>query len=127
MTNQQFAWQLLIVTALTAAGIWGLLQVPQVQPYGTVGWISLGGFALLSVLLFWAGKRAAMSSNKNDFTSTVLGATMGKMFLAVIIIYAYIQLAEPTDKLFVLPFLGVYLVYTIFEVYFMMRLGRMNT
>jgi hypothetical protein len=127
MTNRQFAWQLLFVTALTGAGIWGLLQVAALADYGPIAWISLGGFTLLSILLFWAGKRAAQSSNKNDFTSTVLGATMGKMFLAVIIIYAYLQLAQPADKLFVIPFLGVYVVYTVFEVYFMMRLGRLNT
>ena len=125
MTNQQFLFQLLIITGLSALGLWGLMEgVSDLRPYQALGWISLGGFTLLSGLMFWAGRSAALSKNKNDFTSAVLGFTMGKMFLAVIIIYAYLKLAQPTDKLFVIPFFGVYLVYTIFESYFMMKLGR---
>lgn len=126
MSDRQFGWQLVVITALSAAGLWALLRIPALQPYQLIGWISLGGFALLCLLLYWAGKRAALSNNKNDFTSTVLGATVGKMFLAILIIFSYLQLAKPPDKLFVIPFFGEYLVFTVFEVYFMMRLGRMN-
>lgn len=125
MTNQQFFLQLTIITGLCALGLWGLMEgVPDLRPYQALGWISLGGFTLLSGFMFWAGRNAALSENKNNFTSAVLGFTMGKMFLAIIIVYAYMQLAQPADKLFVIPFFGVYLVYTIFETYFMMKLGR---
>lgn len=125
MTNQQFLFQLIIITGLCAVGLWGLMEgVPDLRAYQALGWISLVGFTALSGLMFWAGRKAALSKNKNDFTSAVLGFTMGKMFLAVIIIYAYMKLAQPADKLFVIPFFGVYVVYTVFETYFMMKLGR---
>lgn len=124
MTNQAFFLQLGVVTLLTAAALWGLFQVPSLAPYQILGWVSLGGFVLISILMFLIGQGSAQSDNKNTFTSTVLGFTVGKMMLAIMIIFAYIQLAEPADKFFVIPFFTVYFIFTAFETYFMMKLGR---
>lgn len=124
MTNQAFFLQLAGVTLLTAAALWGLFQVPSLAPYQILGWVSLGGFVLISILMFLIGRGSAQSENKNTFTSTVLGFTVGKMMLAIMIIFAYIQLAEPADKFFVIPFFAVYFIFTGFETYFMMKLGR---
>lgn len=124
MTNQTFFLQLGAVILLTAAALWGLFQVPSLAPYQVLGWISLGGFVFLSVVMFFIGRGAAQSENKNTFTSSVLGFTMGKMMLAIMIIFAYLKLAEPTDKFFIIPFFAVYFIFTAFETYFMMKLGR---
>ncbi|MEL6968850.1 MAG: hypothetical protein AAFO02_01675 [Bacteroidota bacterium] len=124
MTNQTFFLQLGVVTLLTAAALWGLFQVPSLAPYQTLGWVSLGGFVLISLLMFFTGRSSAQSDNKNTFTSTVLGFTAGKMMLAIMIVFAYIKLAEPADRFFVIPFFAVYFIFTAFETYFMMKLGR---
>ena len=124
MTNQSFFLQLGAVILLTAAALWGLFQVPKLAPYQILGWVSLGGFVFLSMVMFFIGRTSAQSENKNNFTSTVLGFTVGKMMLAIMIIFAYMQLAEPTDKFCVSPFFTVYFVFTAFETYFMMKLGR---
>jgi len=124
MTNQTFFLQLGAVTLLTAAALWGLFQVPSLAPYQILGWVSLGGFVLISMLMFFTGRSSAQSDNKNTFTSTVLGFTAGKMMLAIMIVFAYIKLAEPADRFFVIPFFAVYFLFTAFETYFMMKLGR---
>jgi apolipoprotein N-acyltransferase len=124
MTIQQFALQLAVVTALTAAALWGLFQVPALKPYQLLGWVSLGGFVLLSFLMYLIGDNAAKSSNKNHFTNVVLGFTGAKMMLALMIVFAYLKLAEPSDKLFIIPFFAVYFIFTGFETYLMMRLGK---
>lgn len=124
MTNQAFFLQLGAVILVTALALWGLFQVPTLMPYQILGWVSLGGFVFLSVVMFFIGRTSAQSDNKNTFTSTVLGFTVGKMMLAIMIIFAYLKLAEPTDKLFIIPFFAVYFVFTAFETYFMMKLGR---
>ena len=74
--------------------------------------------------MFFTGRSSAQSDNKNTFTSTVLGFTAGKMLLAIMIVFAYIKLAEPADRFFVIPFFAVYFIFTAFETYFMMKLGR---
>lgn len=104
-----------------------LNRLPRLQPYSLLSWASLGAFIALSAAMFSAGRRAARSDNKNDFTNAVLGFTMGKMFLAILLLFGYSRLAQPPDKLFIIPFFSVYLIYTIFETYFMMKLGRMKS
>lgn len=124
MNDQQFYLQLAVLSSATGLVLFLLTQVPQLQGHGILSWIGLFGFIVLSILMYYTGKRSAKSENKNDFTNVVLGFTIGKMFMAILIVYAYIQIATPEDKLFILPFFGVYLVFTAFETYFMMNLGK---
>ena len=127
MEQRQFFLQLLITTVIAALVLWGLHQVPRLAPYWLLSTLSLGGFMLLSIVMYYAGRKAAYSSNKHDFTNIIMGFTMGKMALSFMLIFAYLKLAEPTDKIFILPFFAIYLIYTIFETYFMMKLSRLNT
>jgi hypothetical protein len=124
MTHPSFFAQLATVTALTAGALYALFLSPKLAPYHLMGWVSLGGFVLLSVLMYFVAGSAARSKNKNDFTNTVLGFTTGKMMLAAAIIFTYLLLAEPADKLFVIPFFVVYFIFTAFETYFMIKLGK---
>ncbi|PHN07087.1 hypothetical protein [Flavilitoribacter nigricans] len=124
MEAKHFFIQLLILSVAVAAGLYFLNQLPQLQAHASLSWISLVGFIGLSVLMYYAGKRGARSENKNDFTNVVLGFTIGKMFMAIMVIYAYLQLAKPEGKAFILPFFGIYLIFTAFETFFMMKLGK---
>ena len=126
MTNQQFFIQLTIITALTAAALFGLFQVESLTPYQLLGWISLGGFVLFTIFMYYVARSSALSSNKNTFTNAILGFTMGKMMIALMIIFAYLFLAKPPNNLFIIPFFLVYVFFTGFETYFMMKLGRMG-
>jgi drug/metabolite transporter (DMT)-like permease len=126
MSQKQFFLQLGIVSLATAVIIFLLNQHDKIQGHDALSWIGLVLFVGLSIAMYFMGRRSAASANKNDFTNTVLAFTLGKMFLALLIIFGYLQLEEPESKFFILPFFCVYLIYTIFETYFMMRLGRMN-
>ncbi|MCB0633215.1 MAG: hypothetical protein KDD15_25925, partial [Lewinella sp.] len=101
-----------------------LNRMPQLQNDAPLSWLSLFLFILLSILMYYVGKRSSMSENKNDFTNVVLGFTIGKMFLSIMIIYAYFSLMQPEGKWFIIPFFIVYFMYTAFETYFMMKLGK---
>ncbi|MEZ4983925.1 MAG: hypothetical protein R2795_02615 [Saprospiraceae bacterium] len=124
MSNRTFFQLLLLVSAVTALLLWGMYQSPKLAAHTLLGWGSLGMFILLSILMFFMAGQSARSSNKNQFTNTVLGFTAGKMMLVLMVLFMYLQLAEPTDKLFVLPFLAVYFIFTAFETWFMMKIGR---
>ncbi len=126
MSQRQFFIQLGLLTLSTAILLSFLNGLPQLQAYSSLSWISLGLFLGITLAMHRVGRSAAQSSNKNDFTNAVLGFTVGKMFLAIIILLGYSQLAQPADKLFIIPFFAVYLIYTIFETYLMMKLGRTN-
>ena len=124
MSIPQFFTRLGITIFVTAIALFGLSAIPQIAPYQLFGWLSLMGFVVFTILMFFAGSKTAISENKNNFTSTVLGFTMGKMFLSIIVIFAYLKLALPPDKFFIAPFFTVYFLFTAFETYFMMKLGR---
>jgi hypothetical protein len=124
MKRREFFLQLSMLTVLCAFGLWFLYSVPWLAAHMNFSWACLIIFALLTVLMFFAARQASRSTNKNDFTTVALGFSGGKIFLSAILVLVYLKLGKPDTRFFVLPFLGIYVVYTVFEVYFMMRLGQ---
>ncbi len=127
MQKGPFYLQLILLTLVIVAGAYFVIRQPQFSEDAALTWISIGFFTILCALMYHQGYRAAHSDNKNDFSNVFLGFVVGKLFFCAILILGYYFIVQPTARLFVIPFFGVYLVYTIFEVYFMSRLGRMNT
>ncbi|TXF91529.1 hypothetical protein FUA23_02195 [Neolewinella aurantiaca] len=88
--------------------------------------LTIGAIVLLmgiSVLMFYAGQRTAAAENKFLFTNAFMGVTMIKFFLCGGLIAAYALLAEPENKLFVVPFFSTYLIYTALEIVFLVKLA----
>ena len=126
MSNRQFFFQLGSLTLITAFGISLLGFFPALRSHIPLASISLVFFTLLSIVMYWTAIRMVRSKNKNDFTSIVLFFITTKMLLSVVLVLLYFRLAQPTERYFVLSFLIVYLIYTIFETHFMMKIGKMK-
>lgn len=126
MSEKYFYLQLAAVTLLAAAAVYLINTLPQLQAHQLVGWISLGLFFFITILMFLFGKQAALSDNKHTFTNVFLGFTTGKIFLIILFVFGYSRITEPETKFFILPFFSMYLIYTIFETYVMMKLGRIK-
>lgn len=126
MQNSTFFKQLLLVSIPSAIGVYGLHEIPVLQPHQLLGWLSLLFFILLCIFMFFTGRAAALSKNKNAFTNAFLGFLMLKLFACGGILIGYLKLTEPDTKLFVLPFFGLYLIYTTFEVLFLIKLGKLQ-
>ncbi len=124
MPVKQFWLGLLLVTVLAAAAAIGLAQVAVLAPHWILSLVAIILFFLLSVGVFYLGKYTARSTNRHTFTNVILGFTIVKMFLSGGGILMYALLAEPQDKLFILPFFLIYLLYTVFEVYVLIRLAQ---
>ena len=124
MSSTKFYSQLILLSVILLLILFGLNQLEDINPYQDIGWISLGFFIGLSVLIFILAKKAAQSDNKHNFTNVVLGFTMLKMLFCAIMILVYNKFYEPTSKMFLVPFFLIYLSYTIFETYVMMKLGK---
>lgn len=126
MQPTTFFKQLAIITAPTAVAVYFVHQIPILHPHRLLGWLSLLFFVLISIFMFFAGRAAALSKNKNAFTNAFLGFLMLKLFLCGGIMIGYLKLAEPDTKLFVLPFFGLYIIYTTFEVIYLISLGKLQ-
>ena len=92
--------------------------------YNSVIWWSLGLFIPLSIGMYFFGLMTANSENKLLFHNFIIVTIIAKMFLSVFILLIYKKVFHPETKNFTLPFFLVYFMFTIFETYFMVKLGQ---
>jgi hypothetical protein len=120
MSPRYFFKVLAAVTAGTAALLALLhLLVSAAREHWGLSIITLLVFVLLNVGLFYAGKSTARSTNRMAFSGLVSASVFGKMVLALAMLFVYREVAQPTNQWFVGVFLLAYVVYTVFEVWFM--------
>ena len=100
--------------------------VPKFLPYAQFSWASVAFFVVFSWVVYFLGTKAAQSENKNDFTRFSLMVIMGKLFLSVFLVIGYVVVVEPTNRFVVLPFIPIYVIYTVFETNFMMKLAQVK-
>lgn len=85
---------------------------------------SILAFALLSISMYFFGLKAARSKNKYTFNNLIIGNMILKMVLCLVIIMVYRQIYTLESRAFIIPFLIIYLSYTIFETYFLTKLAK---
>ncbi len=124
MTFPSFAKQLVALTTLVAVLLLILHQWPIFGTYQSFSWISLLGFFLLIIAMYIMGKCSAADPNKSLFVSISILLGGGKMLLSVLLVIVYSKWVQPSSRGFVVPFFLVYLSFTIFETYFMMKLAQ---
>lgn len=125
MPSSSFYKTLVFVTTATGVALAVLHSfAPPAQPHWKFSIATLGLFALVCIGLYYAGRSSAQSQNKYAFTNLVSVSVFGKMVLAMAALFMYQQIAQPQNQWFVGIFLGCYVVYTAFEVWFMTKLAR---
>jgi hypothetical protein len=87
-------------------------------------WISIFIFIIISVISYLFGLKTANSTNKFDFGNLFIIITILKLFIFLLTFVAYKLLFEPSDKLFILPFFIIYIIFTTFEVRLLMKIGK---
>jgi len=96
------------------------------KQYIDISFYTVAMFALLSIFLFFFLKRSIFSSSKQLFISITLTNMLIKMFCSIALLLIYRELNQPPDGKFILPFLSIYLIFTIFETWFMVKLSDEN-
>lgn len=127
MKNSSFYTGLASVT-LPLIVLFLILQsfVPAFLPYAPFSWASVAFFVVFSFIVYFLGAKSAQSENKNDFTRFSLMVIMGKLFLSIFLVIGYVVVAEPANRFVVLPFIPIYVIYTVFETNFMMKLAQVK-
>ncbi len=123
MSDIRFLLQLLAVSIGCVGLTLGLQQVSWVfTTYAHLAWLGLGLFVGLSVLMYWSSKIAAQSSNQFLFSRLTMLFVLLKMVLTIGVVMVYQRRYLPNDRFFVVPFLMMYLIFTVFETYFLLQL-----
>ena len=125
MRTKRFLIQLGVISFFTYGVLIGITFVfPVFKPHDVFSYLSAGLFICFCLIAFGMGKKAIKSSNKYRFIHVLVLIIIGKMMLSLLIILAYVKLSPPMDKTFVIPFFIIYLIYTVFEVYFLEKVAK---
>lgn len=80
-------------------------------------------FIVHSILLYMYMFKSAKSSDKQLFISLTLANMLVRVVCSIVLLIVYKKLFNPVDGKFIIPFLCVYLIFTIFESGFMVGLA----
>jgi hypothetical protein len=80
-------------------------------------------FAFTSIPMYYLFTKLALSPKRTLFISATVGNMFFRIFLSVMILVLYFLWYNPDDGNFVVPFLVVYVTFTIFETYILLRIA----
>ena len=127
MTSRKFWLLLLLVTAGTIVSlfVWHAL-LPETDAKSPFTLWCVIVFVLINILAYYSGRRAALSRSKYRFVQLMLLLIMLKMVVCIALVVAHVRINHPDSKLFVLPFLTTYLIFTVFEIFVLEKLARVT-
>ncbi|MEM6723589.1 MAG: hypothetical protein AAF598_06095 [Bacteroidota bacterium] len=124
MEHSAFLTQLSLFAA-SVAGILGLFYlIPSLQPFLGFGWVTWLVFTVISYLMYLLGKRSVSSNQKGAFINMSMFFNGLKIGVSIILVLCYLRLFKPASQLFLIPFFLVYVLFTIFEIYFLSKLAK---
>jgi hypothetical protein len=116
---------LLLVTAFTICALfaWHIFLPESAAKSRFTLWCVIT-FVVINILAYYSGLRAATSKSNYRFIQLMMILILVKMFVCIGLVVAYVKISSPDSKLFVLPFLTIYLIYTIFEIFVLQKIAR---
>lgn len=123
-TSRFFLW-------LSGIGIISFLIVIVLGKYFNLSYLaqllsywSICFFTVFCIVFFIWGKKLSKSKNLFRFNEVIVFSTLSKMLFSIIMLVAFKKIFQPSSKYVILPFIVIYLVYTIFETYFLTKLAK---
>lgn len=118
--NKSRFFQLLFLTI----GILGLILYlmslnEKINEYIDISYYAIPSFTLLSLVIYFLTEHLEKQANKGMLLNLVIINVMFKFLIAIGVVMIYHKLRAPEDGIFILPFIIIYVAFTIFETYFM--------
>lgn len=126
MNSSVFTKALLVTIATSIALYYLLIQLFPAFTYTDLSWIAIGMFTVIAVLIYFLANKAINSDNKYSFLNIVVMNLFIKIFLSFIVVVAYVKMTEPDNKWYLVPFTMIYLIFTIFETYFLSKAAKVK-
>ena len=127
MSSSSFWGYLAGITIGTVAVLFVIdLLLPVASAFSSFTLLTTGVFAALIGLAYVLAVKSATGKNKYAYVHLVMGLIFVKMIICILLVLFHIKTAQPDNKLFVLPFLFVYLIFTIFEVYVLQKVAQLK-
>lgn len=126
MNTAIFIKSLLGAIVVSAVAYFGLISVFPNFTYTDLTVIAIIMFTAISVLIFFLASNAIKSENKYSFLNIVVMNLFMKIMLSFVVVVTYVKMTEPENKWYLIPFTMVYLIFTIFETYFLSKAAKVQ-
>jgi len=117
-----------ILFGITLVGVFGLLYMlsftDRMGDYIDISYYTVPAFSLLSFVIYFLTIYLEDQPQKQGLLNIVIYNVMLKFLITGLVIGYYYIMNEPDDGIFVVPFIIVYVAFTIFEAYFMSEQAR---
>ena len=91
----------------------------KIYEYIDIAYYAIPSFTLLSLVIYFLTEHLEKQENKGMLLNLVIINVMFKFLIAIGVVMIYHKLRDPEDGIFILPFIIIYVAFTIFETYFM--------
>ena len=119
MAFSDFSKYLLLTVGISVAVFFLFNLFLPLSPYiDFLGW-SIGFFAILALMAYIFADKSAKLKKGTTFLALIIGNVFFKLITSFLFVAIYAKYKEPDDRFFLVPFLIVYLVFTIYEIYFL--------
>ncbi len=81
-------------------------------------------FLIFTIGVYHLAAKAVHSPNKNLYSTVAISSIIVKLILMLAMLFTYQAIAQPTSRLFLVPFIFIYLVFTAFETSVLMKLAK---
>lgn len=119
-----FLLRLAVLSIFCALGLFFVHRYPPFAIQPILDWLILTLYIVLSLLFFLLAKLSARSADPAAFSRFYLGSIFIKLFSSLLLLLVYIETQQPTGRYYIVPFLLIYACYTVFEVYFLQKIGK---
>jgi hypothetical protein len=127
MPFRAFLIALAVVSAASGSALLGLgFLIPELRVHWKFSIATVFAFAAVCTALYLIGLKTARSKNRHAFNGVISVSVMGKMVFALLFLFIYKKTAQPPNTAFVGIFLFCYVVYTVYEVWFMTKLAKLR-
>lgn len=126
MSSKSFIFQLCTISLICFILSFSAGYIPIEKELIQLSLLSTLFFSLFCIGIYFKAKAAIDSPNKYAFNNIIILSIAAKMFVSILFLLIYKKLLNPQSHYFVVPFLIIYVVYTIFETYFMTKLSNPN-
>lgn len=94
------------------------------KPHTGFCWLSNAMFAVHAAILYIILWKSSTSPNRQIFLNVTLVNSLVKMAISVAFLVLYKVRVNPPNGKFIIPFVVIYVMYTIFETVFMLNLAE---
>lgn len=123
MKPGRFYTSLAIACIITVLLLTLLTSLPDYNKLLDFGLITTAVFAFTCIPIYYLFSKLAVVPRKTIFVSATIGNMFFRILLSSIILILYYISFDPPEGHFVVPFLLVYVIFTIFETYILIKIA----